>query len=228
MAKHGKKYRSVKERTENRVHTFEEALTFLKENSVARFDETAEIAFRLGVDPKKSDQGVRGTVSLPNGTGKDVRICVFATGAAAEAAKEAGADFVGNEDLVEKVKNGWTDFDVAIATPECMKEVRKLGKVLGPRSLMPNPRTGTVTDDTATAVQQSKAGRVEFRMDRNGNVHVPFGKLSFDVKKLAENGEAVVKAIRSEKPSAAKGVYFRRCTVSSTMGVGLQVDVKDE
>lgn len=228
MAKHGKKYRKIREQAENKVYSLEDAVRFIKAHPAAKFDETFEIAFRLGVDTAKSDQAVRGLVSLPHGTGKSVRVLVFATGAAADAARAAGADHVGNEDLIEKIKNGWTDFDVAIATTEAMKEVRKLGKVLGPRGLMPNPKTGTVADDTAAAVKQSKAGRVEFRMDRNGNVQVPCGKLSFPAEKLQENVNTVVAAVRAARPAATKGIYLKRCTVSSTMGVGLRVDVRDE
>lgn len=227
MATHGKKYRKVAEKTEDKVYTASEAISFLKANKIAKFDETAELAIRLGVDTKKTDQTVRGTVALPHGTGKVVRVAVFAAGAAADAARAAGADFVGNDDLIEKVKGGWVDFDIAIATPEAMKEVRKLGKVLGPRGLMPNPKTGTVSDDTAAAVRDSKAGRVEYRMDRNGNVQVPFGKLSFDVSKLLDNVNAVIAAIASARPAAAKGVFIKRCTLSSTMGVGLRVDVRE-
>ena len=227
MAKHGKKYRSIKEKVEAKVYELAGAVEFLKANPTAKFDETAELAFRLGLDPKKSDQTVRGMVSLPHGSGKSVRVLVFATGTAADRAKEAGADVVGYEELVQKVAGGWTDFDVAIATTEAMKEVRKLGKVLGPRGLMPSPKSNTVTEDTATAVRQFKAGRVEFRMDKNGNVQVPFGKMSFDPQKLVENAEAVIAAVRAAKPPAAKGVFLRRCTVSSTMGVGLRVNVRD-
>jgi len=227
MARHGKKYRAVREKVADRLYEIEEAVAFLKANSIAKFDETAEIAFRLGVDTTKSDQTVRGAVILPHGTGKTVRVVVFATGPAAEAARKAGADHVGFEDLVEKVRNGWTDFDVAIATNEAMKEVRKLGKVLGPRGLMPSPKSGTVTDDTAAAVQQFRAGRVEFRMDRHGNVQVPFGKLSFEVPKLVANAEAVVAAVKAARPAAARGVYIKRCTLSSTMGVGLRTAVRD-
>jgi large subunit ribosomal protein L1 len=181
----------------------------------------------MGVDPTKSDQAIRSTVALPHGTGKDVRVIVFATGEAAEAARAAGALEAGYEDLMEKVTGGWMDFDVVIATPDAMKEVRKLGKVLGPRGLMPNPKTGTVTDDPATAVQQFKAGRVEFRMDRNGNIIVPFGKRSFTTEALVENFRAVYEAILSAKPASAKGVYIKRCTIASTMGPGLHVDVKE-
>ncbi|MEI8351419.1 MAG: 50S ribosomal protein L1 [bacterium] len=227
MATHGKKYKKVKSATEAKIYDMAEAIRFLKANKVAKFDETAELAIRLGVDTKKTDQTVRGTVGLPHGSGKVVRVVVFAAGAAADAARAAGAEVVGNEDLIEKVKGGWTDFDVAIATPDAMKEVRKLGKVLGPRGLMPNPKTGTVTDDTATAVRDSKAGRVEYRMDRNGNVQVPFGKLSFEEPKLLENVNAVIAAIRAARPAAAKGIFIKRCTFSSTMGVGLRVDVRD-
>jgi len=227
MPKHGKKYRAVKAKAENRLYELEEAIAFLKANRIASFDETTELHVRLGVDPKKTDQTVRGTVSLPHGTGKKVRVAVFASGAAADAAREAGADVVGMDDLVEKVRGGWTDFDVAIATSEAMKTVRTLGKVLGPRGLMPNPKTGTVTDDTAAAVRQCKAGRVEFRMDRHGNVSVPFGKLSFDTKALVENAETVIAAIKAARPASAKGVFLKRVTVSSTMGVGLRVNVRD-
>ena len=227
MIKHGKKYRTASGKKEDRLYETAEALDFLKANKYAKFDETAEIHFRLGVDPKKTDQTVRGTVSLPNGSGKTVRVVVFASGAAADAARSAGADFVGVDDLVEKVKGGWTEFDVAIATQDAMKVVRTLGKMLGPRGLMPNPKTGTVTDDTAAAVKQFKAGRVEFRMDRHGNVGVPFGKLSFETKSLVENAEAVITAIKGARPASAKGVFVKRCTLTSTMGVGLRVNVRD-
>ena len=228
MAQHGKKYTAVAAKvTKEKSFELKAAIAFLKENTFTKFDETAEMAFRLGVDPAKGDQNVRGTVSLPHGTGKNIRVIVFAAGSAAEAAKAAGADEVGFQELVNRVRDGWTDFDVAIATAEAMTEVRKLGKVLGPRGLMPNPRTGTVTEDTATAVKQFKAGRVEFKMDKNGNVAVPFGKLSFDVEKLAENGRAVIQAVLAAKPSAAKGIYIKRATVASTMGVGLTLDSRE-
>lgn len=227
MAKHGKKYREVAKKAPEGTIALEDAIKFVKTNPLAKFDETAEIAFRLGVDPKKTEQTVRGTVALPHGTGKKVKILVFAAGEAAEAAKAAGADYVGNEDMIEKVKGGWTDFDIAIATPDAMKEVRKLGKVLGPRGLMPNPKTGTVTDDTAAAVAQSKAGKVEFRMDRHGNVSVPFGKLSFAAEKLGENANSIITAVRGARPTGFKGVYIKTVTVSSTMGLGLRVNVKE-
>jgi len=228
MAQHGKKYTAVAAKvTKEKSFELKAAIAFLKENTFTKFDETAELAFRLGVDPAKGDQNVRGTVSLPHGTGKNIRVIVFAAGSAAEAAKAAGADEVGFQELVNRVRDGWTDFDVAIATAEAMTEVRKLGKVLGPRGLMPNPRTGTVTEDTATAVKQFKAGRVEFKMDKNGNVAVPFGKLSFDVEKLIDNGRAVIQAVLAAKPSAAKGIYIKRATVASTMGVGLTLDSRE-
>jgi len=227
MARRGKKYRGIKEKAPEGVVAIEEAVSFLKANPGATFDETLDLGIRLGIDAKKSENTVRGTVSLPHGSGKNVRVLVFAAGAAADAAKEAGADFVGTDDLIEKVKGGWTDFDVAVATPEAMKEVRKLGRVLGPRGLMPNPKTGTVTEDTGAAVTQSKAGKVEFRMDRHGNINVPVGRLSFDAGKLVDNANAVIDAIKAERPAAAKGEYIKKCTVSATMGVGVRIEVKE-
>jgi len=228
MAIHGKKYRSVVEQVSKEVdYSIDDAVAFLQANPTAKFDETFELAFRMGVDPTKSDQAIRSTVALPHGTGKDVRVIVFATGDAAEAARSAGAAEVGFEDLIKKVQDGWTDFDAAVATPDAMKEVRKVARVLGPRGLMPNPKTGTVTDDTAAAVNQLKAGRVEFRMDRNGNIAVPFGKRSFEKAALLENAKAVVDAINHAKPSSAKGTYIKRCTISSTMGPGLRVALKE-
>ena len=228
MAKHGKKHRAVIAKVDRtKLYELADAIAFLKANKYSKFDETAEIAFRLGVDPTQSDQNVRGTVALPHGTGKNVRVLVFATGPQADAARAAGADHVGYEDLLAKVAGGWTDIDVIVSTAECMKEVRKLGKVLGPRGLMPNPKSGTVTEDTASAVKQFKAGRVEFRMDKNGNVQVPFGKLSFAPEALLENCQAIVGAVQHARPAAAKGIYIRRCTLSSTMGAGLHVNVRD-
>jgi len=225
---HGKKYKAVKEKVsaENR-YAVEEAITFLKENPTANFDETFEIALKMGLNPVKSDQAVRSTVALPNGTGKDVRVIVFATGDAAEAARGAGAVEVGFEDLLAKVSGGWMDFDAVVATPDAMKEVRKVARILGPRGLMPNPKTGTVTDDTAGAVTQLRAGRVEFRMDRNANIMVLFGKRSFTTEALAENFRAVYEAILAAKPDGAKGVYIKRCTIATTMGPGLHIDVKE-
>ena len=228
MAKRGKKYKKAKSQVEpGKAHELADAIAFMKANPMAKFDETVDIAVKLGLDPAKTEQSVRGTVRLPHGSGKKVRVIVFAVGAAADEATKAGADHVGFADLVEKVKGGWLDFDVAIATTDAMKEVRKLGKVLGPRGLMPNPKTGTVSDDTAAAVKQYKAGMVEFRMDKQGNVHVPFGKLSFEAPKLLENAQAVIDAIRAARPAAAKGVFIKRFGVSSTMGVGLRVNIAD-
>ncbi len=228
MAIHGKTYRSVVEKvSRENDYSIDDAVAFLQANPTAKFDETFELAFRMGVDPSKSDQAIRSTVALPHGTGKDVRVIVFATGEAAEAAREAGAVEVGFEDLIKKVQDGWTDFDAAVATPDAMKEVRKVARVLGPRGLMPNPKTGTVTDDTAAAVNQLKAGRVEFRMDRNGNIAVPFGKRSFEKNALLENAKAIVDAVNHAKPASAKGTYIKRCTISSTMGPGLRVALKE-
>ena len=228
MAFHGKKYKQAAAKVDREtLYTIEGALKLLKDNPTTKFDATAEIAFRLGVDPTKSDQAVRGTVTLPHGTGKTVRVLVFANGPAADAAREAGADVVGYEDVIAKVAGGFTDFDVAVATPDAMKEVRKLGKVLGPRGLMPNPKTGTVSDDTAAAVKACKAGRVEYRMDRNGNVMVPFGKMSFEIDALRANCKAVIDAINSARPAAAKGVFVKRATLTSTMGPGLRLDPRE-
>jgi large subunit ribosomal protein L1 len=194
----------------------------------AKFNETIDLAFRLGVDPKQSDQMVRGTVPLPHGSGKVVRVLVFAkSGPAAEAAKSAGAEFVGFEDLIKKCQEGWADFDVAVATPEAMSEVRKLGKVLGPRGLMPNPKTGTVTDDTARAVKEVKAGRVEFKTDKAGNVHVPVGKLSFNAAQIEENARAVIEAVLKARPNSVKGTYVQTCTLSATMSPPVRLDLKE-
>ncbi len=225
MAVRGKKYKAVADKIDaETLYTLKGAVQFLKDNQTTKFDSTAEIAFRLGVDPTKSDQAVRGTVVLPFGTGKKVTVLVFASGPEADAAREAGAEYVGYEDLLEKVKGGFTDFDVAVATPDAMKEVRKLGKVLGPRGLMPNPKTGTVSTDTAAAVKACKAGRVEFRMDRHGNVTVPFGKTSFAADALCANCKAVIDALNAARPAAAKGLFIKRASVSSTMGPGLRLD----
>jgi len=227
MATHGKRYRAIKAKAPSKVCDLAEAVAFIKAQPAVKFDETMDIAFRLGVDFKKSEQTVRGTVSLPHGTGKSVRVLVFATGTGADDARAAGADTVGYEDLIAKIQGGWTDFDVAIATADAMKEVRKLGKFLGPRGLMPNPKTGTVTDDLATAVKQFKAGRVEFRMDRHGNVMVPFGKRSFDAAKLIENARTIISAVLAARPPATKGLFVKRCVVSSTMGIGLPIQVRE-
>ena len=227
MPKHGKRFKAIRAEAPRTVLEVEEAVKFLKDHPAASFDESIEIAFRMGIDPRKSENAIRSTVALPNGTGKTVRVLVFAAGAAADAAREAGADYAGNEDLIEKVKGGFTDFDVAVATPEAMQEVRKLGRVLGPRGLMPNPKTGTVSDDTAAAVKAAKGGRVEFRMDRHGNIAAAVGKLSFSAEQLCENIETMASAVRNAKPAGAKGIYIRNCSLSTTMGVGLRVNIKE-
>jgi len=225
MAKHGKKYRDSLQRFDHqRLHTPGEALELVRSLAKANFDETVEVVVRLGVDPRKADQVVRGTVGLPAGTGKDVRVAVFAAGEAAVAAREAGADLVGADDLAAEVEGGMLDFDVAIATPDLMPVVGRLGRILGPRGLMPNPKSGTVTPDVAKAVADFKGGKVEFRTDRYGNVAVPIGKASFETAALLENFRAVVDELNRAKPAAAKGRYIRKITVSSTMGPGIKVD----
>jgi large subunit ribosomal protein L1 len=201
-----------------------EAIDLIKDNAKAKFDESVELAARLGVDPRKADQMVRGTVSLPAGTGKPVRVAVFAAGPAAQEARDAGADIVGADDLVEQVQGGMMDFDVAIAAPDQMGQVGKLGRVLGPRGLMPNPKTGTVTPDVGKAVQEFKGGRVEYRTDRYGNVHVPIGKASFDRNALLSNFRAVVEELNRAKPASAKGRYIKGLTLASTMGPGVKID----
>jgi len=228
MPKHGKKYIDAAKRYDReRFHTPAEAVSLVKSLASAKFDETIELAIRLGVDPRKADQIVRGTVSLPAGTGKTVRVAVFASGPAADAARAAGADIVGAEDLVEKVSGGFLDFDLAIATPDLMGKVGTLGRVLGPRGLMPNPKTGTVTMDVADAVTAFKGGRVEYRTDRVGNVHVPIGKASFSPTDLLRNARALIEEIQRAKPAAAKGKYIRSVTLASTMGPGVRVEATD-
>jgi large subunit ribosomal protein L1 len=209
-------------------YPLKEAVGVLTKFPKAKFNETVDLAFRLGVDPKQSDQMVRGTVPLPHGSGKNVRVLVFAkSGASADAARAAGAEYVGYDDMIKKCNEGWADFDVAIATPEAMVEVRKLGKVLGPRGLMPNPKTGTVTEDTAKAVKEVKAGRVEFKIDKAGNVHVPVGKLSFAANQIEENALAVIEAVAKARPHSIKGVYIHSCTISGTMSPPVRVDVRE-
>ena len=221
-----KRYRAAAEKVEvTRFYPLSDAVELLKSLPATKFDQTVTLSFHLGVDPKQSDQMVRGTCPLPHGSGKAVRVLVFAQGSAANAAKEAGAEYVGFEDLIKKGQEGFQDFDVAIATPSAMAEVRKLGKVLGPRGLMPNPKTGTVTEDTATAIKEVKAGRVEFKLDKNGNVAVPVGKFSFAPNLLVENGAAVIDAVTKARPSAAKGKFIERVTLSATMMPGLHVDM---
>ena len=225
MPHRGKKYIDATRRFERaQVHSPAEALGLVKSLSSRNFDETVEAAFRLGVDPRKADQMIRGAVSLPNGTGKTIRVAVFAQGPAAQEAKDAGADVVGSDDLVERIQGGFLDFDIAIATPDLMGKVGKLGRLLGPRGLMPNPKTGTVTPDVGRAVTDFKGGRIEYRTDRYGNVHTPIGKASFDQPALLANFRAVVEELNRAKPASAKGRYIKTVTVSSTMGPGVRVD----
>jgi large subunit ribosomal protein L1 len=204
------------------------AVEILSKFPRAKFNETVDLAFHLGVDPKQSDQMVRGTVPLPHGSGKTVRVLVFAkSGPAAEAAKAAGAEHVGFEELIKKCSEGWSDFDVAVATPEAMSEVRKLGKVLGPRGLMPNPKTGTVTEDTAKAVKEVKAGRVEYKVDKGANIHVPIGKVAFSAEQLTDNAKAVIRAVVKAKPAAVKGTFIHTCAISATMSPPIRLDIKE-
>lgn len=211
-----------------KTYPLKNACEILTKFPKAKFNETVDLAFRLGVDPKQSDQMVRGTVPLPHGSGKVVRVLVFAkSGAGADAAKAAGAEFVGFDDMIKKCQEGWTDFDVAVATPEAMTEVRKLGKVLGPRGLMPNPKTGTVTDDTAKAVREVKAGRVEYKTDKAGNVHVPVGKVAFSAQQIEDNARSVIDAVVRARPQSIKGRYVNSCTLSATMSPPVRIDLKE-
>jgi len=229
MSRHGKRYFNAAKKAPAKPVSIEEAVKFVKANPGAKFDETVDVYFRLGKELTKGDTAVRGTVKLPNGSGKTVKVAVFAGGDAAEAAKAAGADYVGMADLVEKVsKEGWCDFDVAIATVEAMKDVRKCARVLGPRGLMPNPKTGTVTDDTATAVKEAKGGKVDFRMDKTGNLAVVAGKRSFAEDALVQNVKAVLSAVSAAKPATVKGVFIKSMSISSTMGVGVPVIVSGD
>ncbi len=223
--KHSKRYHAYHEKVDRvKAYSLDEALQFIKEHSSVKFDETVEVAVRLGVDPKQADQMVRGTVVLPHGTGKKVRVLVFAAGDKAQEATNAGADFVGSTDLVEKIQGGWLDFDVAVATPDMMKIIGRLGKILGTRGLMPNPKAGTVTQDVERTVKELKAGRIEYRVDRQANVAVPVGKLSFESDKLAENVKTFLDTILKAKPTSAKGTYLKGMAICSTMGVGLKLD----
>ena len=225
MGKHGKNYREAMALFDRRTqYPLDEAVDLLKKMPVRKIDESVEVVIRLGVDPRHADQQVRGSMVLPNGLGKSQSVVVFAKGEQAAAAEAAGADVVGADDLVKRVTDGWTDFDVAIATPDMMGTVGKLGRVLGPRGLMPNPKSGTVTPDVSRAVQEAKAGRVEFRVDKAGNVHVPVGKISFETDKLLENAKALIDTIVRARPSAAKGTYMRSVTMSTTMGPGIRID----
>lgn len=225
MPKHGKKYQEVQKLIEKgKLYEPKEAFDLVKKTGTAKFDETVEVAIKLGVDPRHADQQVRGTVVLPHGTGKDVKVLVFAKGEKAAEAEKAGADYVGAEDLVEKIQGGWLDFDVAIATPDMMGLVGKLGRVLGPRGLMPNPKANTVTFDVGKAVQESKAGRIEYRVDKAGSIHAPLGKISFEAEKLYENFDALLGALVKAKPAASKGQYIRQIYIAATMGPGIPIN----
>jgi large subunit ribosomal protein L1 len=225
MAKKGKKYLEASKLVDSlKAYPIAEAIDLAKQTNFAKFDATVEVAFRLGVDPKKADQQIRGAVVLPNGTGKTQRVLVFAKGEKVKEAEAAGADYVGDAEYINKIQQGWFDFDVIVATPDMMGEVGKLGRVLGPKGLMPNPKTGTVTFDVTRAINEIKAGKVEYRVDKSGNIHVPIGKASFEDVKLVENFNTVFETLLKVKPSAAKGTYMKNVTVASTMGPGVKVD----
>jgi large subunit ribosomal protein L1 len=224
MAKHGKKFTAAAKQVEDRPYSIEEAIPLVQKVKYAKFDETVEMAMRLGVDPKHADQMVRGTVVLPHGLGKSKRVLVIAGADKQKEAQEAGADFVAGEEVVERITGGWMDFDAVVATPDMMRAVGRLGKVLGPRGLMPNPKTGTVTPDVRKAVQEIKAGKVEFRVDKTGIIHAPVGKTSFPTQNLVDNAHALVDSVVKAKPAAAKGKYLKSVTLSSTMGPGVAVD----
>jgi large subunit ribosomal protein L1 len=225
MRKAGKKYQAAAKLVDKAAYTLVEAMPLLKKAAFAKFDETVELSMRLGVDPKHADQMVRGTVVLPHGLGTTKRVIVIASGEKVLQAREAGADEVGGDDLVQRIQGGWMDFDAVVATPDMMKSVGKLGKVLGPRGLMPNPKTGTVTVDVARAVKEVKAGKVEFRVDKTGIIHCPLGKVSFEADKLAENASALISTIIKAKPATAKGKFVHSIVVSSTMGPGVPIDL---
>jgi large subunit ribosomal protein L1 len=226
MPKQGKKFLAAAKQVEQRPYHLNDAVPLVQKIKFAKFDETVELHLRLGVDPKHADQMVRGTVVLPNGLGKSKKVLVIASGDKLKEAEAAGADYVGGEDMVAKIQGeGWTDFDAVIATPDMMRSVGKLGKVLGPRGLMPNPKTGTVTQDVANAVKEVKAGKVEFRVDKTGVIHVPVGKVNFETPKLIENASSLIQAVIKAKPAAAKGKYVKSVTICSTMGPGVHLDV---
>jgi len=226
MPKHGKKYaEAVKNVNQEAFYDSREAVELVKKMAAAKFDETVEVAVRLGVDPKKQDQAVRGVVVLPHGTGKTKRVLVFARGDKAKEAEAAGADFVGDVDMINKIQQGWFDFDVCVATPDMMSEVGKLGRILGGKGLMPNPKAGTVTFDVSKAVQEIKAGKIEYRLDKAGQIHAPIGKVSFDAEKLSENLKALIDALVRSKPAAAKGIYLKGAAVSSTMGPSVKLNL---
>jgi len=220
----GKKMKASLGKLQSRQYGLKDAVELVKQTAYAKFDESVDMALRLGVDPKRSDQMVRGTTVLPHGTGKKLRVLVFAKGEKEQEAREAGADFVGADDLMEKIKGGWMEFDQAIATPDLMGAVGKLGKILGPRGLMPNPKTGTVTFDVAKAIAEIRKGRVEYKVEKAGIIHVPIGKVSFDVQKLYDNAHAILESVMKARPASCKGRYLRSATISSTMGVGVRLD----
>jgi len=226
MSKRGKNYLQKNEKFDRqKSYPINEAITLLKETGMAKFDETAEVSIRLGIDPRKADQMVRGTVLLPHGLGKEVKVLVFAKGEKEQEAKDSGADFAGGEELVEKIKGGWTEFDKVVATPDMMGIVGKIGKILGPRGLMPNPKVGTVTFDLKSTVDELKKGKVEFRSDKGGNLHVPVGKTSFEPQKICDNILALLDTVKKMKPPSSKGNYLKNVVLSSTMGPGIKVDV---
>ncbi len=227
MRTRGRKYQTARQQVPDRLHSLEEAVPLIQKVKFTKFDESVELSVRLGVDPKHSDQMVRGTVVLPHGLGKSKRVLVIANAEKQREAREAGADEIGGEELVERIMGGWTDFDAVVATPDMMRAVGRLGKVLGPRGLMPNPKTGTVTLDVTRAVQEIKAGKVEFRVDKAGVVHAPVGKISFSADRLVANAHALMESIVKAKPSAAKGKYLRSVTMSSTMGPGVPIDTSN-
>jgi large subunit ribosomal protein L1 len=223
--KKGKRYKSFSEKVNpDNEYPLADAVNFLKDNSRVKFDETVECAIRLGIDPKKSDQGVRSTVVLPHGTGKTTRVLVLTKGDKEQEAKEAGADYVGSAEYIDKIQQGWFDFDALIATPDMMKDIGKLGKVLGPKGLMPNPKSGTVTTEVGKMVKSLKAGRVEFRNDKMGNVHVVIGKVSFTAEALVDNAQTIIGSLLQSRPASLKGQYVKNITLSSTMGVGIKID----
>jgi large subunit ribosomal protein L1 len=225
MPKRGKKYQEAAKLIDaEALYEVNEAIELVKKTATAKFDETVDVAVRLGVDPRKQDQNVRGVVVLPHGTGKTKRVLVFAKGDKAKEAEAAGADYVGDQDLINRIQQGWFDFDVCVATPDMMSEVGKLGRLLGGKGLMPNPKAGTVTFDVAKAVQEIKAGKIEYRLDKAGQIHAPIGKVSFDAEKLQENFHALIDALNRAKPAAAKGVYLKNVAVSSTMGPSVRVN----
>lgn len=224
----GKRFRSLSEKVEkNKKYSLSEAVRLVKGVAAAKFDETVEVAMRLGVDPKQSDQNIRGAVSLPHGIGKKIRVLVFAKGEKEREATQAGADFVGSTDLIEKIQKGWTDFDATVATPDMMKDVGKLGKILGIKGLMPNPKLGTVTFDVGKVVKEIKAGRIEYRVDKGGNIHAPVGKASFEEGKLLENIQTLLGEVVKARPSSVKGQYIKGITLSTTMGPGIRVDLAE-